>query len=214
MTEEKKKAKKPITYRQLTVSQKAEAVALWRAGSTTLEELGKKFKKHPETLSRLFKRMEIVKGSAAAEAVKKIIETAEARTLTDTEETMRKIAATRDEHFKMSRGLAGLAWAELVRARQAGTDIAQLKDLMMTLKLAGDVIGNARKELFDVLDVERYAKEESFADLPELTVRELTGAEMLQLQTQPFDDEMGELEGTAGEDMMPSDLEYPLDASK
>lgn len=89
MTEaDKKKPKKPVTYRQLTVAQKAEAVALWRTGSVTLEELGKKYKKHPETLSRLFTRMGIEKGSGAAEAVRKVMATVEARTLSDTEETV------------------------------------------------------------------------------------------------------------------------------
>lgn len=82
MTEaDKKKAKKPVTYRQLTIAQKAEAAALWRTGSVTLEDLGKKFKKTPETLSRLFTRMGIEKGSGAAEAVKKIMATVESRTL-------------------------------------------------------------------------------------------------------------------------------------
>ena len=199
--EKKKKPKAPVTFRQLTVSQKAEATALWRTGSVTLEELGKKFKKHPETLSRMLKRMGIEKGSGAAEAVKKIIATSEARALTDAEETMKKIANTRDEHFRMAGGLAKLAWAELVRVRQAGIDIASLKDLMVTLKLAGDVIGNARKELFAVLDVEKYSKEQDFENLPELTVRELTDTEIVQLQT-PQGDDMGVDEMNTGAEMM------------
>jgi len=209
MIEEKKKAKKPATIRQLTVSQKAEAVALWRAGSVTLDELGKKYKKHPETLSRLFKRMGIEKGSGAAEAVKKIVATAEARTLSDTEETMRKIAATRHEHFTMSGTLAKIAWAEILRARQAGVDLASLKDLMVTLKLAGDVMGNSRKELWAVLDVEKYSKEQSYDELPELTVRELTNDEIFLLQATPNVDEMG-LDAGSGADMMPDDLSEGL----
>jgi hypothetical protein len=204
---EKKKPKKPVTFRQMTVAQKAEAAALWRTGTVTLEDLGKRYKKQPETLSRLFTRMGIVKGSGAEEAVKKVMATVEARTLSDTEETMRKIAATRNEHFLMSSNLAKIAWAEILRARQAKVDIGTLKDVMMALKLAGDVIGNARKELFAVLDVEKHAKEEGYDHLPELTVRELTTGEMLQLQSRSFDDEMGlDADADAGADMMPDDF--------
>lgn len=203
MTEiDKKKAKKPLTYRQLTVAQKAEAVALWRSGTVTLEDLSKKYKKRPETLSRLFTRMGIVKGSGAAEAAKKVMETVEARTLSDVEETVRRIHATRNEHFVMSTHLAKIAWAEILRARKAEVDLATLKDVMTTLKLAGDVIGNARKELFAILDVEKHSKEEDFENLPELTVRELTTGEMLQLQSQTAGDDMGL---DAGAEMMPDD---------
>lgn len=204
MTEEKKKpsGRKPGS-RPLTVAQKAEAIALWRSGSVTLEDLSKKFGKRPEAFSRLFKRMGIEKGSTLAESAKKLESVVEARTLTDLEETLKKIAATKDEHFKMSSGLARLAWSELVRARQAGTDIAGLKDLMVTLKLAGDVIGNARKELFAVLNVEKHEQTPDLDELPELTVRELTQAEVTDLSRQGLEDDMG-LDGV-GLDMMPDD---------
>jgi len=202
--EKKKKERVPTAeaFRKLTVSQRAEAAALWRTGSFTLEDLSKKFKKRPEAISRMLKAMGALKGEGALEAAKKIADTIEARTLTSAEETMKKIAATKDEHFRMSRGLAALAWSELVRARNEKLDIAQFKDLMMTLKLAGDVIGNARKELFEILNVERYDKEQDFDDLPELTVRELTGGEISQLQT-TVDDSL-DLETDMGERMLPS----------
>lgn len=190
-------------FRKLTVSQRAEAAALWRTGTVTLEDLSKKFKKRPEAISRLLKAMGAIKGEGALEAAKKIAETIEARTLSDTEETMRRIASTREEHFKMAGGLAKLAWSELVRARQAGTDIANLKDLMTTLKLAGDVIGNARKELFAVLNVEKHELEEGFDHLPELTVRELTGVEISLLQAQPAEELT--LESDVGGEMMPEE---------
>jgi hypothetical protein len=104
----------------------------------------------------------------------------------------------------MANGLAKLAWQELVRARNEKIDIAQLKDVMVTLKLAGDVIGNSRKELFAVLNVEKHDQVEDFDELPELTVRELTGGEITQLQNQTVDDEMG-FDSDAGEDMLPDD---------
>ena len=193
--------------RKLTPSQKAEAAALWRSGTVTLEDLAKKFKKRPEGFSRLFKRMGIEKGGATEDVekrVKKIEAEVEARIVSSVDETLRKIQLAKDDHYKYSSGLAKLAWSELVRARQAGIDIGGLKEVMATLKLAGDVIGGARKELFEVLNVEKHEKTEDLQDLPELTVRELTGSEILQLQSQS-NDEMG-LEEDTGADMMPDDV--------
>lgn len=192
--------------KNLSVPQKAEAAALWRNGSMTLEELGKKFKKRPEAMSRMFKKMGVVRGAAVEEAIKKIADAAEVRMLSDLEETMKKIAQVKNEHFRMSGLLAKIAFSEIQRARTEKIDIAKLKDVMMTLKLAGDVIGNSRKELFAVLNVERFDEEVDPDDLPELTVRELTGGEISQLRNTVEDDEMG-ISSDSGEDMMPEDAE-------
>lgn len=216
MTEEKEeKLEKPAKkkkrtkvmrspYARLTMSQRAEAAALYRSGTVTLEFLSKKYGKRAESFSRLFTKMGIEKGGAVVEAAKKMADVVEARALTDMDETLRKIAVTRDEHFKMASGLAKIAWAELIRARQAGVDVATLKDLMTTLKMTGEVIGNARKELFAVLNVEKYDREEILDDLPELTVRELTGIEVGQLQSQESIDELG-TDADVGEGMLASD---------
>jgi hypothetical protein len=204
MTTKKKKPATGVAYKRLTVAEKAEAIALYRSGKVTLDDLGKKFKKRPEAFSRLFTRMGIVKGAAIEEMSKKLEAVVEARALSDVEETLKKIAQTRDEHFRMSSSLAKFAWAELIRARQAGIDIATLKDLMTTLKIAGEVVGSARKELFAILNVDKHDKESDFENLPELTVRELSGSELLQLQSQSVED-LNE-DGDAGDDMMSETL--------
>lgn len=206
MTEEKKKkpgsAGRKHGVRPLTVAEKASAIALWRSGSVTLEGLSKKFGKRPEAFSRLFKKLTIEKGSSITDAAKALEAAAEVRAVSDLEETLKKIHATKDEHYRMSTGLAKLAWSELVRARQAGTDIAGLKDLMMTLKLAGDVIGNARKELFVVLDVEKHSQSLDEDDLPELTVRELSQVEVQELSSAIAEDDLLTDPGVA---MMPDE---------
>ena len=68
----------------------------------------------------------------------------------------------------MSSALAKIAFAEITRARTAGLKIDSLKDTMMTLKLAGEIVGNARKELYALLRVEEHEKEKELDDLPEL----------------------------------------------
>jgi len=184
----------------LTTSQKAEAVALWRAGDITLEGLSKKFGKRPETFSRLFKRMGIEKGSAAAAVAEKMAAAVETRILNDQAETLKRIAETKQEHYQFSRGLARMAWSELVRAKKAELDIGTLKDVMATLKLAGDVIANSRKELYSVLNVEEAEKDKELDELPELTVRELTQDEIVRMANSSVDDLAVEVGGEGPED--------------
>lgn len=174
--------------KSLLPKEKAEAVALWRSGKVTLEDLATKFKKRPETFSRLFKKMGVKKGEAIADAAREMEKAAVVAAISDTEETLRRIKLARDEHFKMSTGLAKMAWAQVVRAHQAEIPLAKIKDDLAALKIASDVIGNSRKELFEILNVEKHDKVVDEDDLPELTVRELTNDEIDQLRATPEDD--------------------------
>lgn len=196
-----KKEKPEGETRGLTVAQKAEAVALWRSGDYTLEMLAKKFGKRREQFSRLFKRMGIEKGSGVAAATAKAVEAAEARASRDTEEVLQKIAKIKEQHLRMSTDIAKLAYAEILRARQAGLDMGTLKDVMATLKAAGEIVANARKEAYVVLDVEKHEKDEDLESLPELTVRELTNDEITQLQQAPGDDGLDDDMGELGDDL-------------
>lgn len=176
--------------RTLTPKQRAEAVALWRGGGVTLDDLAKKFGRRPETFSRLFKKLGIEKGSAVKEEAKKLEAAAAEAAKSSIEETLRRIAKVKDDHFQMANGLAKLAWAEIVRARQAELPLHTLKETMATLKMASDVINNSRKELYEILDVEKHEAKEDEDDLPDLTVRELTPGEVQQIQNQSADDGM------------------------
>jgi hypothetical protein len=184
-------ARKPAKGAHLTASQKGEAIALWKSGTVTLEDLAVRFNKRRETMGKMLKAAGAVKGSDAADIAAKAAAAVETRLLGDVEVHMQRIAQAKEQHFKMTDGLAKLAWSEIVRARQGGVDIAGLKDLMQTLKLAGDVIGGARKELWVVLGIEEYDNSKDLEDLPELTVRELSQDEVTELASKADIDEMG-----------------------
>lgn len=201
----KKKARSTGTgARKLTIAQKAEIAALYRTGSFTIADLATKFDKNPATIALVIKQMGVTKGEAAEIAAKKMVDAIEERVISETEEVMRKIAETKRKHFAWQSGLAALAIRKLTAADAAGVDIASLKDLMATIKLAGDVVGGARKELFAILNVERHDQERTTEELPELTVRELTSTEITQLQSQLGDD-LDEMGGGMGADMLPED---------
>lgn len=189
--------------RKLTIAQKAEIAALYRTGSFTIADLATKFDKNPATIALVIKQMGVTKGEAAEIAAKKMVDAIEERVISETEETLRKIAETKRKHFAWQSGLAALAIRKLTAADNAGVDIASLKDLMATLKMAGDVVGGARKELFAILNVERHEQERTTEELPELTVRELTSSEITQLQAQ-LGDEL-DLDEGMGADMLPDD---------
>jgi hypothetical protein len=171
--------------RALTIPQKAEAVALWRAGAITLDGLAKKFKKRPETFSRLFTRMGVEKGSGEAAAMREAEKAVSSKTVTDLEVTLDRIAKTRDTHYRMSSQIALMAFADLQRHKRAELDIAKLKDSMSVYKMLSEIVGNSRKELFEVLNVEQHSKNEDLDDLPDLTVRELTQDEVATLRDAP-----------------------------
>lgn len=191
----------------LTVSQKAEAATLWRMGEVTLQDLSKKFGKRPETFSRLFKEMGIKKGSGLQQATQQAQQAAQAKVINDAEVLAARIAKVKEDHIRMSDGLAKIAWAEIVRCRQANLDLAKLKDLMQMLKLAGEVVGRSREELYALLQIEDHDKEKDPDELPDLTVRELTPSEITQLQNQEDEDLDNDLGDAAdlGGDMLPSD---------
>ncbi|QFZ84613.1 hypothetical protein GFK26_18470 [Variovorax paradoxus] len=185
----KKRPARPKINRKLTPEQRAEAAALWRAGSVTLDDLSKKFGKRPENFSRMFRNMGIVKGSAVAETEKKMAEEVAARAASNVSRELERIATMKDQHFQMSSSLAKIAFAEITRARQAGLKLESLKDTMLTLKLAGEIIGNSRKEQYALLRVEEHDKDTELEDLPELQVRELSQEQILEMQSrQPIDE--------------------------
>lgn len=182
--------------RNLSVREKAQAVALWREGTVTLDDLAKRFKRRPETFSRLFKAMGIVKGSGAAEALKKAEEATTKHIVTDVEETLRRIAQVKEHHYKMVSAVSSMAFRELSNAKKAEVDVAKLKETMATYKLLNEILATSRKELFEILNVEKHDAASELDDLPDLTVRELTSNEVDELRNAPdddgLDDDMGD----------------------
>ena len=186
-----KKTPRPVLHRKLTIEQRAEAAALWRAGSVTLGDLSKKYGKRPETFSRMFKLMGLVKGSAAVETAKKLAAALAAASVSSVSVEVSRIAAMKDEHFKFSSFLAKTAMGEIFRARTAGLDLAGLRETMLTLKLAGEVVSNSRKELYALLRVEEHDLQAEIEDLPELSVAELTPEQVAQMQAADIQEEIG-----------------------
>ena len=176
--------------KKLTIAQKAEIAALYASGTCSIADLAKKYDKSANVIIRVVKAMGVVKGSNVQEATKKITEQMEQRALTDLEVVMQKIVKAKEEYYLMNNALAKMVWNEIKAEKgKEKPDLGKLKDTMATLKMASELITNSRKEIFSILNVERFDEERSTDQLPELTVRELTGAEIKQLQMQHNDDD-------------------------
>lgn len=174
---------------QLTPVEKAEAAALWRSGEVTLEFLSKKFKKRPTAFSRLFKEMGIQKGEMAKAHQAKVTAEIESRLLSDASTHANRIAKVKEEHFRMADSMGKLVWQEIVAAKREGKKIENLRGTMQTLQLAMATMSKAREELYRILRVEEFEKEDEDNSLPELTVRELTSDETQQIRSTKQQDE-------------------------
>lgn len=175
------------------MAQKAEAVALWRSGEVTLDDLAARYKKRPETFSRMFKDMGITKGEAAREHQAKVAAVVETQLLKDAEVLAARIAKLKEQAFLRADGLAKLIWNEIVKAQQANKGFESIRGSMQALNLAAATLGKIREEQYLILQVEKHDLEDEDDTLPDLTVRELTLDEIAQLNDAPApdDDELG-----------------------
>lgn len=195
MSEESKKEK--VVRGNLTPRQRAEAAALWRSGTVTLQDLSARFGKRPETFSRLFARMGIEKGTAveaasAAAAASAVAAAVEEKVRTELDETLDRIRKVKERNYSMSQMLAQMAFQDVHKARSAGIDVGSLRKTMAVYKMAAEVLSITRKEAYDLLNVPKMEAMEDIDDLPDLTVRELTQNEVNQLRDSPVTDDMGE----------------------
>lgn len=191
-TDKAKPAKKDVSkFKRLTSSQKAEAIALWRSGAATLDDLSKRFSKTQETFSRLFTKEGIKKGESADRHATKVEKKVEDAIFDDAGEMARRIKEVKEETYKTSRGLTKLIWNEIVSAnrdkRQVSTTMSNLK----ALEKAGQALRIAREETYVALGIADGEKDDD-ATIPELKVQELTAADILEIQRKQNEEESQE----------------------
>lgn len=173
--------KRPSRF--LTPAQKAEAIALWRAGSTTLEELSKKFKKDQSTLVRLFKTEGVKKGEASAEAAAKVTAAVEAAIVDDATVLANRIRETKEDHYKIAAAISRLSYTLLAKAKQENRPIASLQNDMKTLKLAAEVQKLTLEQRYTVLGISADDEADD-RPMPDLVIQELTAEDIKAMHAQ------------------------------
>lgn len=200
MTEEKNPEKRITRVKRLTTADKAEAIALWKAGMVTLDDLAKKFKKDRGTFIRLFKEEGAVKGETAAETEKKIAAAVQSTLIDDATVLAERIKQTKEDHLKYANALSKITYTLIVRATQEKREYATLLSEMKALELAARVFKLTRDEKYAVLNInEDDANEDK--PLPDLVVQELTAQDIKDLHARSLmaDDELGLNEDDLGD---------------
>ena len=199
---------KKRAIRHLTISEKAEAIALWKSGSVTLEELARRFKKDQTTFSRLFRLTETKKGETADEVTKKVTEAVTTAIVTDATTLATRIKDTKEDHYKMASGIAKLTWQLLLQARQANQPMGSLATDMKALQAAAQIFKTTREERYALLGISAE-DENGDKPLPELIVQELTVEDIKKMHDQKMqsDDELGGLVRLGDEELASDEIE-------
>jgi hypothetical protein len=190
MVEIKKSTRKPSRAgKRLNEAEQTEAIALWQAGSTTLDELAEKFHRSRGTFIRLFNAKGVAKGEKSAEHTRKVAEAVETAALGDVEVIAQRIKETKDEHYKISSGLTKLVWGLIVQARQDKRAYSTIGPDLKALKYAADIFKTTRDEKYALLGLnERESPDDE--EIADLIVQEITQEEIIaQRKAQQSDED-------------------------
>lgn len=211
MTEKKKVAVKHVRAhrrgKNLSHVEKAEAIALWKAGSVTLDQLADKFQRDRTTFIRLFNNEEVTKGIDREELDRRAAEAVAAAAVNDAVIQAQRIRETKDENYRISQRIRREGAKIMINAERdkvaIGTKLTDLK----ALHVLACTIKVAREECYAVLGLneERHHEDDP---MPDLVVKELTADEIKDMhntQLQAGDeDALGALGPIEGFDEMPS----------
>lgn len=177
--------KSPEKKRRLTPKQWAEAETLWEHGEATLSSIAKRFGVGESAVSLHMKRKGIVRGSKAEEHKKRVAAEVSKAAVDDATVIAGRIRETKEEHYKMAAGIAKLAWAEILKAKQDNAPVSVATNNLKALDTAMNVMAKARTERYAVLGLDR----DDFVDeggLPELLIQELTADQIEALRSRDF----------------------------
>lgn len=94
-----------------------------------------------------------------------------------------RIRETKEEHYKMSAGIAKLVWFTISKARQEGKSVASVGYDLKALKVAAETLRITREDRYAVLGISEDDDAED-KPLPDLVVQELTAEDIIQIQKQ------------------------------
>ncbi len=164
----------PKKGKQLTESEKAEAITLWQNGDTTLSDLEKRFGRNRSTFLSLFEAAGVKKGEKAAETRIEVEKAVQAAATADATLLASRITETKEEVFKMSSGVRKLIWQAILKAKTENLPLESQLGTIRTLKEAMQGIKLTQELSYEVLGLNKEDKEGDEDDLPELVFHELT----------------------------------------
>lgn len=185
----------------LTNTEKAEAIALWKAGAVTLDQLAERFQRDRMTFLRLFNKEGVTKGESREEHQKRVAEAVESAAVGDAAVIANRIRETKEQHYKMAHGIAAATYKLLAKCAQENRAVSTVAADLKAYKTAMDTLKAAREERYAVLGLNEE-KQNDDTPLPDLVVQELTADQIKQMHkaAQESDDLGGLSDGdTLGE---------------
>lgn len=198
-----KKSRASRSGKTLTSTERAEAIALWRAGATTLDQLAKQFGRSRETFVRLFNREGITKGDLREEHEKKVAEAAESVVVSDATVRLKRIQEVTDTNFRLITGLRNAVFGYAIRAKNENVPISKFAAEIRAYKEMIQSISMCRNEHWILLGLDKDDANDT-DELPELKIRELTVEDIKAMHKQM--EESSELAGLAELEGEPGDL--------
>lgn len=187
-----KKSRASRSGKTLTSTEKAEAIALWRAGATTLDQLATQFGRSRETFLRLFNREGVTKGDLKEAHEKKVAAEAEAVLVNDATIRLKRIADVTDTNFRLITSLRNAVFNFAIRAKSENVPISKFAAEIRAYKEMIQSISMCREEHWVLLGLDKEDSNDG-DDLPDLTIRELTVADIKAMHKQM--EESSEVEG-------------------
>lgn len=198
-----KKSRASRSGKTLTSTERAEAIALWRAGATTLDQLAKQFGRSRETFVRLFNREGVTKGDLREEHEKKVAEAAESVVVSDATVRLKRIQEVTDTNFRLITGLRNTVFGFAIRAKNENVPISKFAAEIRAYKEMIQSISMCRNEHWILLGLDKDDANDT-DELPELKIRELTVEDIKAMHKQM--EESSELAGLAELEGEPGDL--------
>lgn len=170
--QQKKKGK----YSRLTPAQWKRIGTMWELGEVTIQELSKKYGPAPEHISRKFKELGFKHNARAGEYGQKIKKEVDKRIEDDAKKWADRIRDTKEEHYEQITTLNRLAMTEIALAKKDGRPLATADPNLKAIYRAIQINKTAREERYSILGLDQNDGEDD--NLPELTIREMTAAEI------------------------------------
>lgn len=189
----KRTIKKPSVRKgkQLNSTEKAEAVAMWRSGQFTLDQIAAKLDRSRLTFIRLFNVLGVAKGENSAASEKKITEAVEAAVVGNVAEIAERIKDTKEDHYKMASGIAKLVWNLIAVCKKEGKSFQTIGADLKALRYASAILKTSREEKYALLGLNEK-EDDSDKDPEDLVIREITAAEIRdRANSQVNDDDFG-----------------------
>ena len=180
---------------RLTTSQWKRMGAMYELGEATIRELSEKYGPRPEHISRKFKKLGYKRHRRVKEQSKKVEAALDKVIEDDAKKWADRIAATKEEHYEQVTTLNRLAMTEIAIAKKEGRPFATVDPNLKAIYRAIQINKTTREERYSILGLD---KEDESEDMPELTIRELTQAEV--------DDIRQKQEAETGDDFDPMEV--------